>query len=217
MKRTFTKHPSSYVKADSGSQLERKEYGGYFWDKLNIPENRFVIDTHYFYQYAAGVTGATERRAIYTTPDGFRTKTEAKQFMKLIDLKPYHKKGRDQGYGAVGGENFDISIVPAGSVVSGRYNYLNTVYVYSLLAPMGIGASTTTRTFTKYPSSVTAANKSKKRRDAEIYEYLDDLGGYVDYDGRIELLMDDFGLSKNAAENYVWNHSSGLDRLNGYR
>ena len=74
------------------------------------------------------------------------------------------------------------------------------------------------RTFTKYPSSyVKASNKSKKSRDAEIYEYLDDLGGYVDYDGRIELLMDDFGLSKNAAENYVWNHSSGLDRLNGYR
>ena len=75
----------------------------------------------------------------------------------------------------------------------------------------------TKRTFTKYPSSVTASNKFKKSRDTEIYEYLDDLSGYVDYNGRIELLMDDFGLSKNVAENYVWNHSSGLDRLNGYR
>lgn len=74
------------------------------------------------------------------------------------------------------------------------------------------------RIFTKYPSGyVKASNKSKKSRDAEIYEYLDNLGGYVDYDGRVELLMDDFGLSKNVAENYVWNHSSGLDRLNGYR
>ena len=73
------------------------------------------------------------------------------------------------------------------------------------------------RTFTKYPSSITATKKDKKSRDAEIYEYLDYLGGYVDYDGRIELLMDDFGLAKSAAENYVWNHSSGLDRLNGYR
>lgn len=74
------------------------------------------------------------------------------------------------------------------------------------------------RTFTKYPSSyVKASRQSKKSRDTEIYEYLDALGGYVDYDGRVEMLMDDFGISKNVAENYVWNHSSGLDRLNGYR
>ena len=72
-----------------------------------------------------------------------------------------------------------------------------------------VGASTCVK--------VAADNKSKKSQDAEIYEYLDDLGGYVDYDDRIELLIDDFGLSKGAAETYVWNHSSGLDRLNGYR
>jgi len=103
------------------------------WENLNIPENRYVIETRYFYQYAEGVTGQTFRRNIYTTPEGFRTKTEAKQFMKSIDLKPYHKKGRkDYGYGSVGEESLSVKIVLAGDVRDGhsRYDWLDEVYVY---------------------------------------------------------------------------------------
>lgn len=74
------------------------------------------------------------------------------------------------------------------------------------------------RAFTKYPSNyVNATKKSKKSLSREIYEYLDELGGYVDYDGKVEALMEDFGLSKDDANSYVWNHTSGLDRLNGLR
>ena len=64
---------------------------------------------------------------------------------------------------------------------------------------------------------VKSAKKPTKSKDREIYEYLDELGGYFDYDDRIDMLVEDFGISKSAAENYVWNHTSGLDRLNGLR
>lgn len=64
---------------------------------------------------------------------------------------------------------------------------------------------------------VKSAKKPTKSKDREIYEYLDELGGYCDYDDRIDMLVEDFGISKSAAENYVWNHTSRLDRLNGLR
>lgn len=74
------------------------------------------------------------------------------------------------------------------------------------------------RKFTKYPSNhVTAAKKNKKSRDREIYEYLDECGGYIDYDDKIDSLVEDFGLSRDDAESYVWNHTTGMDRLNGLR
>lgn len=64
---------------------------------------------------------------------------------------------------------------------------------------------------------VKSAKKPTKSKDREIYEYLDELGGYCGYDDRIDMLVEDFGISKSAAENYVWNHTSRLDRLNGLR
>lgn len=74
------------------------------------------------------------------------------------------------------------------------------------------------RTFTKYPSNyVNATKKPKNSLSREIYEYLDELGGYCSYDDRIDMLVEDFGISKSDAESYVWNHTSGLDRLNGLR
>lgn len=39
----------------------------------------------------------------------------------------------------------------------------------------------------------------------EMFDFLDDLGGYTDYDGRIDALVDEFGISKEEAENTVWN------------
>ena len=64
---------------------------------------------------------------------------------------------------------------------------------------------------------VKASKKSKNSRDREIYEYLDECGGYIGYDDKIDSLVEDFGLSREDAEGYVWNHASGLDRLNGLR
>lgn len=64
---------------------------------------------------------------------------------------------------------------------------------------------------------IKSAKKATKSKDREIYEYLDELGGYCDYDDRIDMLVEDFGISKSAAESYVWNHTSGFDRLNGLR
>lgn len=74
------------------------------------------------------------------------------------------------------------------------------------------------RKFTKYPSNYVSAAKSKKKnKNTEIYEYLDELGGYASYDDKIDYLVEEFGLSREDAESYVWNHASGLDRLNGLR
>ena len=40
---------------------------------------------------------------------------------------------------------------------------------------------------------------------------------YIGYDDKIDSLIEDFGLSREDAEGYVWNHTSGMDRLNGLR
>lgn len=69
------------------------------------------------------------------------------------------------------------------------------------------------RTFTKYPSGYVRASQgapsvkvtNKLRR--EIYEFCDDCGGYSDYDQKIEDVMEEFGLTKEQAENEVWNWS----------
>lgn len=46
-----------------------------------------------------------------------------------------------------------------------------------------------------------------------IYDYLDELGSYIDYDEKIQELMDEFNLDKETAESYVWDWSSGLHKL----
>lgn len=66
------------------------------------------------------------------------------------------------------------------------------------------------RTFTKYPSNYVKASTSKpvtKKLRREIYEYCDTCGGYSDYDQKIEDVMENFGLTREQAENEVWNWS----------
>ena len=61
-----------------------------------------------------------------------------------------------------------------------------------------------------------ARNNGRKRivkedlRDS-IYQFLDDLGGYVDYNQKIEDVAEEFGISKEDAEGYVWSHASGVE------
>ena len=47
-----------------------------------------------------------------------------------------------------------------------------------------------------------------------IYEFLDEEGGYTDYNQKIEDVVEEFGISKELAESYVWDWSSGLNTLN---
>lgn len=47
----------------------------------------------------------------------------------------------------------------------------------------------------------------------QIYDFLDEEGGYTDYDQKIEDVMEAFGLSRELAESYVWDWSSGLNKL----
>lgn len=39
---------------------------------------------------------------------------------------------------------------------------------------------------------------------SRIFDFLDELGGYADYNQRIEEVSDEFGISPNEAEGYVW-------------
>ena len=48
----------------------------------------------------------------------------------------------------------------------------------------------------------------------EIYAYLEELGGYADYNDKIENVMGEFGLNKETAESFVWNYASGLYKIN---
>ena len=70
------------------------------------------------------------------------------------------------------------------------------------------------RTFTKYPSSYVKASqedsssvKITKKLRREIYEFCDGCGGYSDYNQKIEDVMEEFGLTRDQAENEVWNWS----------
>ena len=54
---------------------------------------------------------------------------------------------------------------------------------------------------------------TRKPKDREIYEYLEELGGYADYNDKIESLIEDFGLDEETAEGYVWNYASGLYKI----
>lgn len=53
----------------------------------------------------------------------------------------------------------------------------------------------------------------EKSLSAKIFEFLDEEGGYTDYDQKIEDVAEEFGLSPEMAESYVWDWSSGLNKL----
>lgn len=55
----------------------------------------------------------------------------------------------------------------------------------------------------------------KTSLDSEIYEFLDECGGYTDYNQKIEDVMEEFGLDQDSAEGYVWNWASGLHKIQG--
>lgn len=74
-----------------------------------LPEdflNSYVIHTKYFHQYAAGVTGANrvERILVSESGLGYTYAAAAYKDAKEHGIKPYSKKGVDEGYGEVGAE-----------------------------------------------------------------------------------------------------------------
>ena len=52
-----------------------------------------------------------------------------------------------------------------------------------------------------------AEKKITKKLRNEIYDYLDTMNGSGDYDDKITMIMEEFGLSKSQAKNEVWNWS----------
>ena len=56
-------------------------------------------------------------------------------------------------------------------------------------------------------------NEGYDNLSKRIYAFLDEEGGYTDYNQKIEDVKEEFGLSKEEAEGYVWNWASGLYNL----
>lgn len=56
-------------------------------------------------------------------------------------------------------------------------------------------------------------NESYDNLSKRIYAFLDEEGGYTDYNQKIEDVAEEFGMSKESAESYVWNWASGLYKL----
>ena len=67
------------------------------------------------------------------------------------------------------------------------------------------------RTFTKYPSNYVKASDTPKpvtkKLRMKIYRYCNMFEGYSDYDQLIEDVIEEFGLTREQAENEVWNWS----------
>lgn len=76
--------------------------------KINeLPEdflNTYVIHTKYFHQYAMGVTGANRVEKVLVSENGLGYPYAAAAYKdaKEHGIKPYSKKGVDEGYGEVG-------------------------------------------------------------------------------------------------------------------
>lgn len=43
--------------------------------------------------------------------------------------------------------------------------------------------------------------------EPEIFDYCDELGGYADYNQKVESVAEEWGMPKDLAEEYVWNWS----------
>lgn len=80
--------------------------------KINeLPEdflNSYVIHTKYFHQYAMGVTGANRIEKVLISEKGLGYPYAAAAYKDAKDhgIKPYSKKGVDEGYGEVDAEEY---------------------------------------------------------------------------------------------------------------
>ena len=52
---------------------------------------------------------------------------------------------------------------------------------------------------------------TEKFSKKKIFSELDEMGGYVDYNGKVEYLMDEYGMSRDEAESYVWDWSIKME------
>lgn len=92
----------------------------YIWEmKKNINElpeeflNSRCIVTTYFNQYAAGICGTRKYVHAYLDKDGNGWPYDAAAYKAAKDagIKPYYKKGKDEGYGEVGCEQFTRTVM----------------------------------------------------------------------------------------------------------
>ena len=55
-------------------------------------------------------------------------------------------------------------------------------------------------------------NKQKSLKK-QIFEFLEEQGGWFNYNDASDELVEEFGIDKELAESYVWDFASGLYKL----
>ena len=87
--------------------------------KRNIEElseeflNQKCIVTTYFHQYASGICGVNRYVHAYLQEDGTGWPYDAAAYKAAKDagMKPYRKKGKDEGYSEVGAKQFTRTVM----------------------------------------------------------------------------------------------------------
>lgn len=52
---------------------------------------------------------------------------------------------------------------------------------------------------------------SKKKRKKDIFDFLEDFDGHTDYNARIEAVAEEFNMSYDEAECFVWDFTLEMD------
>lgn len=98
-------------------------------DFKEIDDNKFIVLTNYFNQYTWGITGSSSVSEIYSPKDGWDTRLEAQEFIKQEGLKKYTIKGKDEGYGEVGREVFEVYAIKKKDVEKKKFYRATTLYI----------------------------------------------------------------------------------------
>jgi hypothetical protein len=92
----------------------------------SIEDNKYIIITTYFHQYAYGVNGANGSSSTYAPTGGWNTRIEALEYAKQKGLKSYTRKGNLSLYGNLGEEHYSVKVIKKGDIkkhMSYVYNY----------------------------------------------------------------------------------------------
>lgn len=97
-------------------------------DFKKIDDNKFIVLTNYFNQHTWGITGYSATSEIYFPKDGWDTRREAQEFIKQKGLKEYTKKGKNEGYGEVGREVFEVHAIKKKDIEKKKFYRATTLY-----------------------------------------------------------------------------------------
>lgn len=98
-------------------------------DFKKIDDNKFIVLTNYFEQYALGITGVNLESKIYSPKDGWDTRLEAQEFIKRNGLRKRTIKGKDSPWGEVGRKVFEVYAIKKKDIEKKKYYGATTLYI----------------------------------------------------------------------------------------